>query len=521
VTTLRFDAGRLLTCDGASRTITGLALPYGVPASTFLGDFTFAAGAVRYAADLRRVKLLVGHDAGQPVGYATQLSDDAGPPAGLQSVFYVPPGDAGDAALADAAAGLRDGLSVGLDLDDATVAALMEWVPGDPPVAGSGVLREVSLCPLPAFDDARVSSVAASRKESTMPNALTATRPDDPATPDPDQPDPSPPDPDQPPVPTVRAAGPVPLRAAAPGTPPPARRGQQRDGREFTLARMGQIWAAANRDPAEAALLTFALADVTTANWATPPAYVSELAGIITIGRPLVDAFGPQSLPAKGQRYTYPSVVTPPAPNLVVGEKVQIPTGPIVIESIDVPVATIAWGNDVSIQALERSDPEFLTAWFGLCAEYFAQREDVVAYGSIAAASPPVPSADAATALLDAVSRARAGRRPVVGTATATTLPLNVADKIDRIVEDPNLPADTIVAGSKSAFTWREDSATPGRLQAVNVSLLGYDLGIYGFVAYEARYPESLAVGNVASAPLEADTGQTEQTAPRRTPARG
>jgi hypothetical protein len=98
VTTLRFDAGRLLTCDGASRTITGLALPYGVPASTFLGDFTFAAGAVRYAADLRRVKLLVGHDAGQPVGYATQLSDDAGPPAGLQSVFYVPPGDAGDAA---------------------------------------------------------------------------------------------------------------------------------------------------------------------------------------------------------------------------------------------------------------------------------------------------------------------------------------------------------------------------------------------------------------------------------------
>jgi hypothetical protein len=261
---------------------------------------------------------------------------------------------------------------------------------------------------------------------------------------------------------------------------------------------------------------------------------VSELAGIITIGRPLVDAFGPQSLPAKGQRYTYPSVVTPPAPNLVVGEKVQIPTGPIVIESIDVPVATIAWGNDVSIQALERSDPEFLTAWFGLCAEYFAQREDVVAYGSIAAASPPVPSADAATALLDAVSRARAGRRPVdvlvgslgfrdavVGTATATTLPLNVADKIDRIVEDPNLPADTIVAGSKSAFTWREDSATPGRLQAVNVSLLGYDLGIYGFVAYEARYPESLAVGNVASAPLEADTGQTEQTAPRRTPARG
>jgi phage head maturation protease len=178
VTTLRLDAGRMLTCDAAARTITGLALPYGVPAGTMLGDFVFNAGAVSYADDVRRIKLLVGHDTDRPVGYATDLSDAPAPAPGLRAVFYVPPGAAGDAALSDAAAGLRDGLSVGLDLDDVTIAALMDWVPGDPPVPGSGVLREISLCPVPAFDDARVDRVAASRKGSSMTASLNLTAPD-------------------------------------------------------------------------------------------------------------------------------------------------------------------------------------------------------------------------------------------------------------------------------------------------------------------------------------------------------
>ena len=146
-----------VTVDTEARTIRGLVVPFGPAGHTSQGRFTFGAGSLAWAADLRRVKLLVEHDQRQPVGFATDLRET---PAGIEATFTVPAGPAGDQALAEAAAGLRDGLSVGVALDERTQRARTRAQGAA--VAAAGQLREVSLVSVPAFDDARVQSVAAS-----------------------------------------------------------------------------------------------------------------------------------------------------------------------------------------------------------------------------------------------------------------------------------------------------------------------------------------------------------------------
>lgn len=141
--------------DTTTRTLTGLAVPYGPVGHASLGDVTFTAGSIRLPEDLGRVKLLEQHDTDRPIGYLT-LADDT--PDGLRCTFHIPPSPEGDRALAMAADGRRDGLSVGVNLDTACAEEIRRkwWDDDDTPTACTGELREVSSVTMPAFDDARV-----------------------------------------------------------------------------------------------------------------------------------------------------------------------------------------------------------------------------------------------------------------------------------------------------------------------------------------------------------------------------
>lgn len=139
--------------DVGSRTITGVATIYGLRADASTGPVTIDAGALEWADDVSRVKLLIDHDQRQPVGFMTAADDG---PDKLVTSFYVPESEAGDEALRQAADGRRDGLSVGLWADDVSFE-------NDGSVrVRHAVMREVTLCAIPAYDDARVSDVAAS-----------------------------------------------------------------------------------------------------------------------------------------------------------------------------------------------------------------------------------------------------------------------------------------------------------------------------------------------------------------------
>lgn len=153
--------------DEERRVIVGLAVPWGQAAFSAGRKWRFERGSVKFKS-LGRVKLLRDHDNSQVLGVLTKLDDTD---AGLVATFKVARGPEGDRALALAADGVLDGLSIGVDFRES------DHYP-DPNEAGarlvrSAALREISLTGMPAFDDSRLTSVRASDEGNTQMNCPT------------------------------------------------------------------------------------------------------------------------------------------------------------------------------------------------------------------------------------------------------------------------------------------------------------------------------------------------------------
>ena len=91
--------------DSGTRTITGVCAVFGVVGYSSAGATRFAAGAIVLPPDLSRVKLLLDHDATNPLGYmeSAHVEGDR-----LIGTFRVAEGSTGDLALAQAAGLIRD-----------------------------------------------------------------------------------------------------------------------------------------------------------------------------------------------------------------------------------------------------------------------------------------------------------------------------------------------------------------------------------------------------------------------------
>lgn len=102
-----------ITANLERRTISGQLVPWDTIGHTSAGPTRFAAGSVTLPDDLSRVKLLRDHNTSSPIGY---LIDAHSTDGGLFGTFKIPETSAGDEALLEASAKLRDGLSVGVTL---------------------------------------------------------------------------------------------------------------------------------------------------------------------------------------------------------------------------------------------------------------------------------------------------------------------------------------------------------------------------------------------------------------------
>lgn len=154
--TLNFDnpEGVTFEVEPETRTIRGLALPYGDEAQSGGMRWTFAKGTLSWG----KVTVLDGHDWSRAVGTATLEDTDAG----LLMVAKIARGPRGDEVLSLAEDGVYDGLSIGLADDVKAIAKSgVQHVK-------SGTVREVSLTPIPAFSRASVTSVAASAAPNTQ-----------------------------------------------------------------------------------------------------------------------------------------------------------------------------------------------------------------------------------------------------------------------------------------------------------------------------------------------------------------
>jgi phage head maturation protease len=156
--------------DSASRTISGLTVPWNTVARSNGAKWKFAPNSLRWTPDTGRIKLNKDHNRAESFGHAAKLTDTD---TGLTASFGVGRGPLGDEMLASAIDHVYDGFSVEVDFEEGdgwTVDPTDESVR----LVYGATLRAVALTAMPAFDSARVAAVAASRERNTMPEATEA-----------------------------------------------------------------------------------------------------------------------------------------------------------------------------------------------------------------------------------------------------------------------------------------------------------------------------------------------------------
>lgn len=158
------DAEHTFSVDPTRRTVEGVGLPYGKVGVKYGMKFRFRKGSLEYG-DVSRVKHLKDHVT--PVGRALELKDTQ---RALMVKMSVARGAAGDELLQLAEDGVYDGFSVGVDFslnpEDGDVVLARDGVYD----VVRGTLQEVTSTYKPAFDDARMTRVAATRDGgNTMP----------------------------------------------------------------------------------------------------------------------------------------------------------------------------------------------------------------------------------------------------------------------------------------------------------------------------------------------------------------
>lgn len=149
------------------RTVSGIAVPWGRAARSGFARWRFAEGSLRWSSETR-VKLNLHHDFDRMIGRAIRLQSTS---RGLDATFKIARGEEGDRALDLAEDEVLDGFSVEVNFDGDGD----DWQP-DPAdesvrLVRQATLRGVALTGMPAFDDARVSNVRATQKESRMPES--------------------------------------------------------------------------------------------------------------------------------------------------------------------------------------------------------------------------------------------------------------------------------------------------------------------------------------------------------------
>lgn len=495
-----------VTADAQRRVITGLALPYGVQGRTSRGAVTVEAGAIAVPGDLKRVKLYRDHrrpdGTGTPVGYVTAASDT---PAGLSLTFKVGAGADGDLALTDASEGIRDALSVelsGVQLSPDGLHVI------------HATLDAVALVALPAFTDARVHTVQATR-----------SGPDHTTTPEDTM--------------TELTETPAELTASA-GTTPPAESG--------TTAPAVQVPSVAAPTPAAAPFglhaarteprplswhdvcdtlqaarlgdssLHAALADITrSANpWVSPDGWVGELWSGVAYERVVVPLLNPGTLAhwkVTGWRW-----VTKPEVNDYTGDKTEVPTNAPTTEAVSVEAKRLAGAHDLDRKFWDFNDQEFIASYFAAMAESYAYESDQRAAAFVMASAT---AAGAAPNMLKAVARGRTYLKTNARTRASYVLvnPTDMEALLDltnddvpaylsllgidpgSFVDSEFVPAGTVVVGARPAATFYELNGSPIRVEAVELAKGGRDGALFGYYATLLHNAKGIAKVTITPAP--------------------
>jgi HK97 family phage prohead protease len=364
--------------DVNRRTITGIALPYGVEATVTSGQRVIVeAGAL--PVDGKNPKLFMNHSSEQAIGTVVNRVE-AADGSGMLFTAKVAGTNLGNEAMILASEGVLDSVSVGITPTKWTTT------PDGVMVIKAAKWNELSLVPTPAFDGATISTVTASA-ETTPDTSEETTEPVEETS-----------EVEAEATPVVEASAPqavvsTPLFASAP------KAARLPSASEYLAAvhiggpvqagveRQILDWKRENQNSIEAAAGDETIASNLSGLLSVPvlgPVY-QELAFI----RPIVNALGPRAMPNPGgNSFVRPLIGQHSTVTQQSSEITAVGTQSMNVTALTVPKITLGGSLDLSYQSIDFTDPNGLTTVINdLAGEYLLATEGVAATNLLAAAT--------------------------------------------------------------------------------------------------------------------------------------
>lgn len=318
--------------DEPSRSISGIAVPYGVEA-TVLGGQRVRIEQGALPVDGPAPRLLEDHDTGKVVGKVVAREDT---PDGMLFSAKIAATRAGDDLLELLKMGALDSVSIGIE-------ALDYEMQGKTMVVKAADWQELSVVYQPAFSGARIEKIAAAQADAT-PDTI-ETQPESENT-------------------MSEDITPEVVEAA---TPEPTLPVYATAKREFAMPSPQEWIAAALQGGSQFAELNdkirAAAPDVTTTDndGVLPQPIVGPVYDNFVGNRPVVDAIGVKAMPASGKVFERPYVSTHTSIAVQSAELATLQAGEFQVASHSVTKGTYGGYVSLSEQIIDWSDPAILT----------------------------------------------------------------------------------------------------------------------------------------------------------------
>jgi len=356
--------------DSERRIISGKIMEYGAVGNTSAGAVVFELGSIQIPSP-GKIKLLAQHRPDDPIGRAQSFSKDGN---FIYGSFKVSSSTKGTDYLTLAAEDLVSGLSVGVEV-------ISSQPTDNHLLVTSARLVEVSLVESPAFENAVVTSVAASESEAEQNETLQQTESEAVMT-----------TADETTAPETAAEAPV-VEASRPVVSASYLVGEVRSPiktqaqylEHAIKAKMGND---TSRDyiraaDAQAKKIEAANDSFTTNPAFSPVQYVSSVIDTSVMSRPTIDALGgARALAPSGMTVSHPKITTN-ATISTVAEGASTAATQIVSSYVNATVVKLAGTQIYSTELLDRSDPSFYSAMYENCLRAYAKASDAAVIAEI------------------------------------------------------------------------------------------------------------------------------------------
>jgi len=356
--------------DTERRIISGKIMEYGAVGHTSVGAVVFELGSIQIPSP-GKIKLLAQHRPDDPIGRAQSFSKDGN---FIYGSFKVSSSTKGTDYLTLAAEDLVSGLSVGVEV-------ISSQPTDNHLLVTSARLVEVSLVESPAFENAVVTSVAASESEAEQNETLQQTESEAVMT-----------TADETTAPETAAEAPV-VEASRPVVSASYLVGEVRSPiktqaqylEHAIKAKMGND---TSRDyiraaDAQAKKIEAANDSFTTNPAFSPVQYVSSVIDTSVMSRPTIDALGgARALAPSGMTVSHPKITTN-ATISTVAEGASTAATQIVSAYVNATVVKLAGTQIYSTELLDRSDPSFYSAMYENCLRAYAKASDAAVIAEI------------------------------------------------------------------------------------------------------------------------------------------